>query len=351
MQTSVVRTTRATLFASVSVIALMIASPAVRAADLPTKAPLIKPAPVLQDRWTWWVEGGAFNTSDPAAGPFPFLATPVGITPKLGFEGAIGFDYTSPALAPYHISGQFRYGASERKGKTFPATIFVPSPPGFVFASRTTTAFATGTGSADIKQHHWLVDFAAGRDFQLGSGQVQAKLGIRVADIYSKITGSGTVSGSDTTPPAVGSPITGVFSFTSRSRFLGIGPRVGIEGAIPLSGAWSLDYLGGMAVLFGKRSYDSSSVITLTLNPGSPGGGGSGTLTTATSISDTGAIFNLDGQAGVSYWFNPNFKMTASYRFDGYWNALKTVNTAGTIVNENVFYYGPMLRATMKFGP
>ncbi len=257
---SVVRTTRITLFAGVSVVALMTASPAVLAADLPVKAPLIAPAPVPQDRWTWWLEGGAFNTSDPYFGPFPFLATPVGITPKLGLEGAIGFDYSPAAWSPYHISGQFRYGAAQRKGKTFPANVAIPSPPGFAFHypafTRTTTAYASGAGSADIKEHHWLVDFAVGREFQLGSGQAQAKLGVRVADIYAKVTGNGTLSGSDTTPPRFNSPITGVFSFLSRSKFLGVGPRVGIDGVLLLSGPWSLDYGGGVAVLFGKRSYE-----------------------------------------------------------------------------------------------
>ena len=243
------RATRATLFAGVSVVALMLASPAVMAADLPVKAPAIAPAPAPQDRWTWWVEGGAFNTSDPAFGPFPFLSSPVGIEPKPGWEGAIGFDYAPAAWSPYHLSGQFRYGAARRSGKTFPANVAISSPPGFVFTTpytRTTSAFATGAGSADLKEHHWLVDFAVGRDFQLGFGQAQVKLGIRVADIYAKVTGNGVVCGSTTTPICgFGSPITGVFSFSSRSKFLGVGPRLGIDGGVPFGGPWSLDYGGG----------------------------------------------------------------------------------------------------------
>ncbi len=348
---SVVRTTRATLFAGVSVVALMMASPAVMAADLPVKAPVIAPAPVQQDRFTWWVEGGAFNTSDPNFGPFPFLPSPIGIEPKLGWQGAIGFDYSSAAYFPYHIIGQFRYGAAQRHGKAFPASVAIPSPPGFVFHSgaftRTTSAYATGAGSADIKEHHWLVDFAAGRDFQLGSGQALAKVGIRVADIYSKVTGSGTVSGSDSAPPFFGSPITGTFWFYSRSKFLGVGPLVGLDGTIPLGGPWSIEYSGDVAVLFGRRSYQSNSTMTLVLNPGA--GQGTGTVTTATSSSDTGAVFNLDGQLGIAYQFNPNFKMTASYRFDGFWDVLRTVNSAGAIVNQNQFYYGPVLRVTFTF--
>jgi hypothetical protein len=343
---SIVSTTRTALFAGVSSIALMAASPAAMASDLPTKAPVIARAPLPQDRWTWWVEGGAFNTGDPAFGPFPFLATPVGITPKTGWEAAIGFDYSPASFAPYHISGQFRYGSARRKGQSFPANVAISSPPGFNFTTRTTSAYAAGTGSGEIKEHHWLVDFAVGREFQLGSGQAQAKLGVRVADIYANVTGSGAVSGG-TSPGFGGSTVTGVFSFSSRSKFLGVGPRLGIDGAAPFAGRWSFDYSGGVAVLFGRRSLDSNSTMTLTINPAQPGG--SGTLTTAASSSDVGAVFNLDAQAGVSYWFTPNFKMTASYRFDGYWNALKTVDTTGAIVNEDRFYHGPMLRATAKF--
>jgi hypothetical protein len=267
----------------------------------------------------------------------------------LGWEGAIGFDYSPAAYAPYHFSGQFRYGAAQRKGKNFPASFVVPSPPGFVFPSgNTTTANVAGTGSAQIKEHHWLVDFAVGRDFQLGSGQAQAKLGVRVADIYAKINGNGTLNGCDNIPctPA-NSVITGVFSFSSRSKFLGVGPRLGIDGSLPLGGPWSLDYLGGGAVLFGNRSFEQSSAMTLVLFRGPPNP--TATVTTATSSSSVGSVFNLDGQLGISYQFNPNFKMMASYRFDGYWNALRTVNSAGVLVNENAFYYGPMLRASVAF--
>ena len=338
--------TRNALLASLSVAALMFASPAARGADLPTKAPIFAPKLAIQDRWTWWAEGGAIKTGDPAFGPFPFLTTPVGIRPGTGWEAAIGFDYAPASFSPYHISGQFRYGEARRKNKSFPANVNIPSPPGFVFATRTTSVFATGAGTADIKDQHWLVDFAVGREFQLGSGQVQAKIGVRIADINVKINGSGTVSGS-TSPGGFGSPVTGIFAFISRSRFLGVGPRIGVDGSVPLNGGWTFDYGGGVAVLFGDRKLDSSSTMTLVIDPGSSGS--AGTLNTAFSDSDFGAVFNLDAQAGFSYWFTRNFKMTASFRFDGYWNALRTVNTDGAIVNENRFYYGPMVRATVTF--
>ena len=346
---AVMTSTRNTLFAGISVVALMFASSAARGADLPgrlpTKAPIFAPA-LPQDRWTWWAEGGAIKAGDPAFGPFPFLTSPIGITPKWGWEAAIGFDFAPVMFSPYHISGQFRYGEARRKNKTFPANVAIPSPPGFVFTTRTTSVFASGAGTAEIKDQHWLVDFAVGREFQLGSGQVQAKFGVRIADIRVKINGSGAVSGS-TSSFGFGSPITDIFSFIQRSRFLGVGPRIGVDGSVPLNGGWTFDYLGGVAVLFGDRKLDSTSTLSLVIDPGP--GQGTGSLTTTLSNSDFGAVFNLDAQAGLSYWFTKNFKMTATYRFDGYWGVLRTVNTAGAIVNEDRFYHGPMLRATLTF--
>ena len=69
-----------------------------------------------------------------------------------------------------------------------------------------------------------------------------------------------------------------------------------------------------------------------------------------TSVSDNAAVFNLDAQLGLSYWFTQSFKMTVSYRFDGYWNAMKEYDVNGNIVNDNRFYHGPMLKATVVFG-
>jgi len=41
--------------------------------------------------------------------------------------------------------------------------------------------------------------------------------------------------------------------------------------------------------------------------------------------------------------------MTASYRFDGYFNAIRTVNASGNLADVNRYYQGPMLRLTSKF--
>jgi hypothetical protein len=69
-------------------------------------------------------------------------------------------------------------------------------------------------------------------------------------------------------------------------------------------------------------------------------------VSTSAGASDSAAVFNADAQAGLSYWFSPNMKITASYRFDGYWRALKNVQAVnGTTISVS----SPMLRLTSKF--
>jgi opacity protein-like surface antigen len=115
-----------------------------------------------------------------------------------------------------------------------------------------------------------------------------------------------------------------------------------VQGDIPLGNQWSIDWAAGAAVLFGERTVTVTSQAPL-VNP---------------SASDSPAIFNVDAQAGLSYWFTPNVKVTASYRFDEYFKALKTLNVASTnlgvngpvLVSSNLdrSFSGPMLRLTTK---
>lgn len=324
--------TRILLLASVSVAALIIVSSEVYAADIPPRMATKAPAAIVQDQWGLWVEGGAFYSS----GSYD----PLGTRPRWGAEGAIGFDYKAAAFSPYHLSGQFRYGQAKRSSVDFSQPqAFV----GSVGIGTPYTAIGVTSGSVDNKEYHWLLDFAVGRDFALGSGDVQVKLGVRVADLNSKASANGLFKGARDGNFAA-TNVSGLVSFEHRSKFLGIGPRLGIDGTAPLGGNWTFDYLAGVAVLFGRRSLDVTTatnlLTSLVPNPFVVG-------STAASSSSTGAVFNLDAQAGLSYWFNQNFKLTGSYRFDGYWKALSTVDINGNITNRDRFFSGPMLRATM----
>src|SRR5690242_17472039 len=97
---------RLTLLAGASVVALVAAGPNARAADM--AAPMAKKAPpppaaIVKERWTWWIEGGAFNS----AGDDINFAGPLGLKPHWGGEGAVGFDWQPMTFQSWHLSGQF----------------------------------------------------------------------------------------------------------------------------------------------------------------------------------------------------------------------------------------------------
>ena len=110
---------RITLLAGASVVALAAAAPNADAADM--AKPAIKKAPppaaIVKERWTWWIEGGAFNS----AGDDVNFAGPLRLKPKWGGEGAAGFDWKPATFQAWHLSGQFRYGAAT-KNPRFPVT-------------------------------------------------------------------------------------------------------------------------------------------------------------------------------------------------------------------------------------
>ncbi len=303
---------RTFLLAGVSIAALMAISGHAKAADMPTKAPPVARESV-KDAWAWWVEGGALRIGGERIG-FGQIDS---VDPKWGAEGAIGFDWKSQALSSWHLSGQFRYGQSQRSHRFNQPTVgFVPTfNPGTVAA----------IGTEQLKELHWLLDFAVGRDFALGSSQGQLKFGIRIADLSARLSGTFLVT-----------TFSSIFPFEQSSRFIGAGPRIGVEGSTPLGGPWSLDWLAGAALLVGKRTLDISLTdISTTV-----------VINTGLSRSSTAAVPNIDAALGLSYWLNPALKVTASYRFDGYFGALSSFNGNGALVNVNRFYHGPMLRLT-----
>lgn len=320
---------RIALLAGASVVALAAAAPSASAADMnkpmPMKAPPSVAAP--KDTWTWWFEGGVFNTGGGGVGVPTFK-------PNWGGEGAVGFDWN--ALPQMHVVGQFRYGSAS---KTKPLSFSNASAGG-------TTVKVNGT--QNLREDHWLIDFGIGRDFGLGNSHAMWTLGIRVADLRSKLTANANFTATTFTPNAahtatVASVTKGTFSAQEKTSFVGAGPRFGLQGDIPLGGQWSIDWLAGAAVLFGERNFQ----VTAT----------TGGIPLAGVTSDSPAVFNVDAQAGLSYWFTPNMKITASYRFDDYFKALKVLQSAqlvGTTLVTNTSnidrsFSGPMVRLTFKY--
>jgi hypothetical protein len=62
--------------------------------------------------------------------------------------------------------------------------------------------------------------------------------------------------------------------------------------------------------------------------------------------SSNGFVFNADAALGLSYAISQNASLMLSYRFDGYWNALRGYDNNGNVQNLDRYYHGPMFRLT-----
>lgn len=334
------RATKIALLASISGLALQVASPAAFAADLAAKAPILKKAPPAppQGVWTWWVEGGA---SGIAGDPFiaGFNNPPFDLMPKRwGWQGAVGVDYRF-AASPWHWSADFRYMENgSNSGSSVETAIFSPglgAGPGPV----------PGANSATRKENNWEADFMVGRDLEIGS-PAQLKVGLRVADIWGQTTGTARWAFAIITPPSKAGAFSQTSSYQQTNKWIGVGPRAAIDGSVPLQGAWTLDYNGGIAGLFGHNSVNQTVGVVTT-------GPGISTCLSgcpiAASSSSNVFVFNADAQAGIAYSFTPTAKLSLNYRVDGYWSALRSFNSAGSPTNLNRVYNGPTLKLTVAY--
>ncbi len=103
----------------------------------------------------------------------------------------------------------------------------------------------------------------------------------------------------------------------------------------------------GAAALYGRRKVDQTVSVTHSIVPTftPPAVFASGGPIAASSSSN-GFVFNADAMLGLSYTINNNTSFMVSYRFDGYWNALRGFDNNGNLTNLNRFYHGPMIRLT-----
>jgi hypothetical protein len=331
------------------------------AADLAFKA---TPLAEARGQFRVWAEGGATWTGgDPSLLFYtPISLTPISASPQpfdlkpgLGWEGAGGFDYRF-ANSPWHVSGQFRYGEGTGKGAFATGGSVDPSLLG---VSNITAESVNQAVDAQGRERHWLADLAIGRDV-LGSGpsSMQVKAGLRISEFRASTSSLEVVRGTITlNPPQMfnGVPIstfsiTDATNLTQEARFLGAGPRVGIEGSVPFAGKWAFDYMGDAAVLFGRQRYSQAqngfSVYSIAGLPSLPLPG------FGNSDERSATVFNADLQFGVSYWFTPAVKMTASYRLDAYFNVLTGLSLANDVTKLQTldrYIHGPRLGVAAQF--
>ena len=320
------------------------------AADLPIVAKAA--AAIEPGRLRVWAEGGAnWSGGDPVdsfyvrTGLIGFMATTTPqffpLFPKVGWEAAGGFDYRF-AGSPWHVSGQLRYG----QGSTLESSSAISN----AFASAGGGPLVVVESLSDServthKETHWLADLALGRDV-LGSGvdNMQLKFGLRLAELRASTrmvnSLNQTIVGFSIGDDAIGQ---------QETKFLGAGPRFGVEGAASLGRGWTFDYLGDVAVLMGTQRYQ----ISQTFENVSPVPPGFPTPMPSFNASQKFAVvFNTDIQVGVSYWLSPAAKISLSYRLDAYFNALlglDIMNDPTKLQRLDRYTHGPRLAVSAQF--
>jgi len=336
--------------------ALFVAPLSARSADFALPAPVAEPSGDFRA----FVSGGAFWTggepipygsSFGALDGFIFLLDPT-VTPNVGWNAGTGFDYRLPA-SPWHVNGQFRYGQSRGSGSGTPLSF---SSADTDINGNPETESGSATTSASLAEKHWLVDFGAGYEFPFAHNTFQVNFGVRAARLSATITSpfafALALSDPLAVPPDPTSQTESESSVTvQKSTFLGIGPRVGVEGSVPF-GKFAFDYAANAAYLFGNTRINSESTSNISVTSAPPGTGTNLSLNGITSSSTYGqgtAVINGDFLVGVSYWFTPAFKITLDYRLDAYLAPLRSFDINGNVVSHDRYYHGPEIMLVAKF--
>jgi hypothetical protein len=181
------------------------------------------------------------------------------------------------------------------------------APGSFFFQSTPGTAFSSANGTRGFNDYSLAHALSLGRE--LGIGNVEGTLGVRVAE------------------PLVTNGFTPAFD---DRRFVGAGPRVGLQGSNRFQSAWSVDWQVGAAWLTADR-FDAA-------------GGTSAAL--PNYAANSGSVVNFDGLLGLSYWFDAASKLTLGYRADAYLNKTPAINF-GT-APQSTIDHGPMIKFTIQ---
>ena len=171
------------------------------------------------------------------------------------------------------------------------------------------TAYTPGVakdpyGFADYSIGHTL---SFGRDY--GLGNMQATLGVRLSE------------------PLASSGFTPAFD---PRRYMGVGPRLGLEGNAALPSSWVLEWKVGASLLYNDRSLGAVN-------------------TPLPNFANTGSTMNVDGLLGLSYFFDSASKLTVGYRADYFKGGTSSLNISGnTAESSDHLNHGPMIRFSIQ---
>ncbi len=158
------------------------------------------------------------------------------------FTGEFGYKFfESPWFIKVNIGHAFSKKRSGHNEFLFTGTT----------GSHGTPVSAHGIGSAKKKERLSFLDFEVGRDVGLGKDVLNVQLsgGVRILSFTSKEYGTGTLN--IYVDHALFRSSSG--EFHSKRKFLGAGPKIGINVTAPLSDTFALRLNVAGAVLFGKR--------------------------------------------------------------------------------------------------
>jgi hypothetical protein len=184
------------------------------------------------------------------------------------------------------------------------------SPGSFYFQSTPGTAFSAGNGTRGFTDYSLAHDLSLGRD--LGIGDTKLTFGARVAEPL--ITNGFT--------PALES-----------RRYIGAGPRVGLQGSNRIKPSWKLEWQVGASLLYGGNALDLS-------------GGGASLPIVPNYNPSKSPVLNVDGLLGLSYFFDAASKLTVGYRAD----YLKGTPTFGALLpgSKSMLDHGPVVKFTIQ---
>jgi hypothetical protein len=180
------------------------------------------------------------------------------------------------------------------------------APGSFYFGATPGTAFDSSNGTRGFVDYSITHGVRFGRD--LGIGDTKVTFGARVAE------------------PLIANGFTPAFD---DRRFVGSGPRVGLQGSDRLQSSWGVDWQVGASVLFGDKTVDTAGV-----SPAIP------------NYAASGSTLNVDGLLGLSYWFSSASKLTLGYRADAYFN--KSAPSLNLSTPSQAIDHGPIVKFTIR---
>ena len=256
-----------------------------------------------------WVDGDALSIVEdfPGTSPLGFgLESKDGWAGKLHFGGMLDHDWSA--------SVGVRYGKANGKS----ADDFVTSP-------------FSASGNGDYDESHLVVDLEIGRNVGLGS-RANARIfgGLRFAkfdgdgegDFYSNFNAAET-------------------EISTSQRFSGVGPRLGIDAAIPLTQNLRADLGVAGALLYGKRKMDVDGSYYSGFGPDGD---------FSNSSSKSAWVPNVEASVALTYLLGANASISAGYKAEQFWNIMPTadINTHSTDSgSDDRLIHGPFVRLTI----